>query len=113
MPAGFDQRWERLIKYHRNNFSKIALDGSFRTKNCEGFQAYFSSLAANHVLLKNGSDTTERFVASLQPLRSFAAAVTAVSRDEEGLHIIWAALHALIEVRSRKLYIISRPCAAS
>lgn len=44
------------------------------------------------------SDTADRLIASLDPLKSFTTAASAASQDEEGLHIIWTALHALTEV---------------
>ena len=98
MLATPDQRWERLIRQKRSSLSNTTLDGSFRTKNYEGFQAYFSSVVVN-LELKNRTDTVQRFIISLDSLRRFSTAVTTASRDDEGLQIIWASLHTLIEVR--------------
>ena len=109
MSVPSDQRWESLIKQERTNLSKLILDGSFRTKNCEGFLAYFNSVAV-YPALRDRDYTVDRFIASLDPLRSFATAASVASRDGEGIQIIWAALHTVTEVRHQPLY-ISRPCA--
>lgn len=109
MSASSDQQWESQIKEKDKSLRKVTLDACFRTKNSEGFQAYFRSVALNPAL-SNGSDTVNRFIASLDPLRSFTTAASAASQDEEGVHIIWAALHALIEVSCQLLFTTSRLC---
>ena len=107
MPANPDQqRWRTLIKEKDQSLRKIIPDSCFRTKNSEGLQAFFSIVARNPGL-SAASDAVDRFIASLEPLRSFTTAVSAASQDEEGLQIIWVALHALIEVSCQLLYIIS------
>ena len=109
MPVASDQRWESLIKQKRTSLSKLILDVSFRTKNYEGFLAYFNSVEV-YPALRARDRTVDRFIASLDPLRSFTTAASVASRDGEGLQIIWAALHAVTEVRHQPLY-ISRMCA--
>lgn len=100
------QRWKTLIKEKDQSLRKITPDSCFRTKNLEGLQAYFSIVALNPGL-SDASDAVDRFIASLEPLRSFTTAASAASQDEEGLQIIWVALHALIKVSCQLLYIIS------
>lgn len=109
MSASSDQQRERQIKEKDKSLRKVTLDACFRTKNSEGFQAYFRSVVLNSAL-SNGSDTVKRFIASLDPLRSFTTAASAASQDEEGVHIIWAAMHALIEVSCQLLFTTTRLC---
>ena len=111
MAESSDQRWKRVVEEKRTSLSKITLIASFRIKNYEGFQAYFSSIVANPAF-SDGSDTFNRFIASLDPLRSFTMAASAASRDEDGVQMIWAALHALVEVSYQPLEAFSRPHAA-
>ena len=109
MPVAFDQRWESLIRQKRTSLSKLILDGSFRSKDYESFLAYLNSVAL-YPAFRNRDHTLERFIASLDSLRSFTTAASIASRDGEGIQMIWASLHAVTEVRHQPLY-ISGSCA--
>lgn len=98
MSTSSNQRWESQIKEKNRSLRKVTLDSCFRIKNSEDFQAYFHCMITLNPALSVESDTADRLIASLDPLKSFTTAASAASQDEEGLHIIWAALHALTEV---------------